>query len=290
MLIRIKKRKWFQNLIERDRGRAVMGKKRLLKICILIFLFASFSLLTGCVQGVFHVTVNTNGSVDFNYKIAFPSSVSNLLAQSQENPIDQVKNAFQKEGFEVVPYQDGKNSGIEARKHVKFITELQNQNFTGGISKPGQSGQSGTAPSGSQGSAQPGVLQQNPQVTRERGILFDTYRLKTNVDLSAFNISESLKKLVGSQGDQYMQQFYDLMDFKFLLTMPIRAKESNATQVIDGGKTYQWNLVPGKNNQIMVAVVLPNLLHWLFLLGGLFLLFLFLFLQRRRNRRKPRNI
>ena len=56
-----------------------MKKRNLSRIGLLIVI-ASLFLLTGCVKGIFHVTVNKNGSADFNYKIAFPASFVNLMS------------------------------------------------------------------------------------------------------------------------------------------------------------------------------------------------------------------
>lgn len=258
-----------------------MKKWNLSRIGLLIVI-ASLFLLTGCVKGIFHVTVNKNGSADFNYKIAFPASFVNLMSEMKDNPIEQVKKEVEKEGYEVVPYRSGSLMGIEARKHIDNILELENESFMDSMKTTGQSSNQGSGNSNIQSN-------KNPQVIKEEGILFDTYRLKGNVDLSALTIPESVKKYVGASGDQLTRQFLDQMDFRFLLTLPIQAKESNATRVIgETGKTYEWELTPGKNNNLTISAVLPNVRNWLLLLGGGVVLLLLIYFNKKMKRKKFR--
>lgn len=239
-------------------------------------------------KGIFQITINKNGSVDYNYKIALPASFLNMMTDMKDNPIEDLKKDAQQKGFEVVPYRDGNLMGIEAKKHLAFITDMKNEDIIKSMTPSAQNGGQGQSTQGSSGTpgGQGSGSQQNPQIVREQGILFDTYRMKANVDLSALNIPDSVKKFAGANGDSLSKSLYEQIDLRFLLTLPIQAKESNATQVIGSdGKTYEWDLVPGKNNPLMLAIVLPNLLHWLYVIGGVFLLFL-IFLVRRRKRRK----
>jgi hypothetical protein len=242
------------------------------------------------VKGIFHVTVNKNGSADFNYKIAFPASFINLMSQMKDNPIDQVKKEVEKGGYEVVPYRSGSLMGIEARKHIDNVLEMGNESLMDSMKTSGQSSvpNSNNDVEKDQGKTTANIQSnKNPQVIIEEGILFDTYRLKGNVDLSALTIPESVKKYVGASGDQLTKQFYDQMDFRFLLTLPIHAKESNASRVIgEKGKTYEWELIPGKNNNLMISAVLPNVRNWLYLLGGVVGLLLLMYINKKFKKKK----
>lgn len=265
-----------------------MKKWGLVRIGLLMVIFASFFLLTGCVKGIFHVTVNKNGSADFNYKIAFPTSFVNLMSEMKDNPIEQVKKEVEKDGYEVVPYRSGNLMGIEARKHIDNVLELDNESLMNSMNTSEQNSKQNSGESKGKGMNNIQSTK-NPEVIKEEGILFDTYRLKGNVDLSVINIPESVKKYVGSSGDEFTRQFYDRMDFRFLLTLPIQAKENNATRIIgETGKTYEWELTPGKNNNLMISAVLPNVRNWLYLLGGVAGLLLFMYINKKIKRKKFR--
>ncbi len=264
-----------------------MKKRNLSRIGLLIVI-ASLFLLTGCVKGIFHVTVNKNGSADFNYKIAFPASFVNLMSEMKDNPIEQVKKEVKKDGYEVVPYRSGNLMGIEARKHIDNVLELENESLMNSMKTSGQIPKKPSEKSTGQSTSNV-QSNKNPQVIKEEGILFDTYRLKGNVDLSALNIPESVKKYVGTSGDELTKQFYDQMDFRFLLTLPIQAKESNATRIIgENGKTYEWELTPGKNNNLTISAVLPNVRNWLYLIGGVVGLLLLMYINKKIKRKQFR--
>jgi len=258
-----------------------MKKWNLYRKGLVVLMFASLFLLTGCVKGIFHVTVHPNGSADFNYKLAIPSSLVNLMSDMKDNPIDQFKKEAEKDGYKVTPYQSGNLIGFEANKHIENILEMDNEPLMNSMQTAGQREKS---------SAGARIQQEhNPQVIKEEGLLFDTYRLKGNVDLTVLSIPDSVKKYVGASGDELTQQFFDQMDFRFLLTLPIQAKESNATRVIgENGKTYEWELVPGENNQLMISAVLPNVRNWLLLLGTVVGMVLFIYLFRRLNKKQVR--
>ena len=209
-----------------------------------------------------------------------------------EQAIEQVKKEVKKDGYEVVPYRSGNLMGIEARKHIDNVLELDNESLMNSMKTSGQSPEKGSEKSleKSTGQSTSNVRSnKNPQVIKEEGILFDTYRLKGNVDLSALNIPESVKKYVGTSGDELTKQFYDQMDFRFLLTLPIQAKESNATRIIgENGKTYEWELTPGKNNNLTISAVLPNVRNWLYFLGGVAGLLLLMYINKKIKRKKIR--
>ena len=53
-----------------------MGK-RVALVLLLVFVMVSTA---GCAEGIFHVTVNRDGSADLNYKVGFDNSFYSLMS------------------------------------------------------------------------------------------------------------------------------------------------------------------------------------------------------------------
>ena len=79
------------------------------------------------------------------------------------------------------------------------------------------------------------------------------------------------------------------VNFDFKLSLPIKAQDSNADQVEDGGKTLVWNVSPLQKNTLDLTVQIPNIRNILFVaIGGLLLILVLLiwfFIRRRRQGR-----
>lgn len=84
------------------------------------------------------------------------------------------------------------------------------------------------------------------------------------------------------------------VNFDFKLSLPIKAQNSNADQVEDGGKTLIWNVSPLQKNKLDLTVQIPNIRNILLVaIAGLVLvlaLLIWFFIRRRRTRRRRNSI
>lgn len=213
--------------------------------------------ITGCVKADFHVTMNKDGSADLDHKFAVDSDFA-ALAQ-KEDFVQQFKQQFESNGFKTTTYKDGKYIGVEGTKHVDNIEGLkENQllGFEGGKNPP------------------------HTELLVDKGLLFNTYHLKANFDMNSF-------KPDNSDAKQFEQMFLNQMDMKFSLTLPVEAQSNNASRVIgDSAKTYQWDLIPGQNNEITLQCRVLNLTNLIALCAGILVVLLaigFYFYKRKTN-------
>jgi hypothetical protein len=187
-------------------------------------------LLTGCVNGVFHVKVNKDGSGDLDYRLAIDS---NLLSNGDqtENPLQEFKKLAQQDGFIVSQFKDKGYFGVEAKKHVENISDTLGSELIKYLSPTNN---------------------EKVDFTIDKGLLFNVYRLNTNLDL---------KDMI-HEDDPFTSMILDKMDLKMLITLPTDANNHNASRIelgsVEKSKTYEWDLLPGQDNEIYLEAKVLN--------------------------------
>lgn len=200
---------------------------------VLVFLaILLLTVLTGCMKGDFHITINGDGSGDLDYKIAFDSTILTLANGKDGNPLDNFKKNFEKEGYQVSLFKDGDMQGVQAKKHVNDVSTLQNISArAGGLDTPNKI-----------------------QIIKTNGILKDKYIVNANLDLSEMKPSKDddmgIEKMMLSK-----------IDLKFTLTLPYVAGANNSSRTLDNGKTYQWDLIVGQPNEIKIEFEKTNFVN-----------------------------
>lgn len=105
------------------------------RLTVLLMLFLVLVLLSGCVQGDFHVTVNKDKSADLNYKFGFSTELLGLMAmgadEESSDPIGEMKKGYEKDGFKVVAYKEKGYTGVIARKHIDDVEKLASIGVSG---------------------------------------------------------------------------------------------------------------------------------------------------------------
>lgn len=80
------------------------------------------------------------------------------------------------------------------------------------------------------------------------------------------------------------------VNFDFKLSLPIKAADSNADQVEDGGKTLIWHVSPLQMNKLDLTVQVPNIRNIIIIavIGLLCIaaLLIWFFVRRRRARQR----
>lgn len=197
-------------------------------------------LLTGCVKANVHVTVNEDGSADLSYKMTVDSELIEMMAaEGMPIPMDFIKGEVEDDGFEVSVIHEGNYQGIEAKKHLETFEDLASE-MDRELDGTGTDDQM--------------------KMTREDGFFYDTYRVKGKFDLTKF---VPIDELVG----------FEQMDMKFTLTLPVEAEAQNSTRTLADGVTYQWDLEPGKVNEVDLQAKVMNTGN-VALVGGLVVLLL----------------
>lgn len=232
--------------------------------------------LTGCIDTHLHIKVNRDGSGTYEFQI-----VSNRWVLAH---FDDMKKQLANKGYTITPIDLGGNkSGWKAVKEVSNVArEMPMEEFQWGINSANRLFQSQVATNNPNtfylAEKSQTQLKENPfQI--DHGFFFTTLKLDTHVDLTDNQMEEFLG---------LSQLIYDGIDIRFILTLPIKASEHNATEVSPDGKTLTWVIKPGEKNPIHVSLKLPNLITWgVFIIGGLFFLILFILLYFK-NKKKPR--
>src|SRR5690554_2674608 len=95
-------------------------------ISLLSVLLITVFLLSGCVEGKFHITLNNDGSADINYRLGFDNTMLGFMQTDQENPLEEMRREAEENGFKVRNYKENNMLGIVATKHVDSLDELPN--------------------------------------------------------------------------------------------------------------------------------------------------------------------
>lgn len=202
------------------------------KLYILISLMMVL-VLSGCVKGVFHVTVNKDGSGDLDYRFAMDSA---LLSsdRKEENPLEEFKSIAKKDGFIVSQFKENGYFGVEAKKHVENISQGIGEDLINSLSSTDK--------------------KEKVNFNIDKGFLFNVYQLKTNLDLKDF---------VSKDNDPFASMFINKIDLKMLLTLPVEVENHNASRILfvesEKIKTYEWDIIPGQNNEIYLEAKVLNM-------------------------------
>jgi len=243
-----------------------LNKIRLLLVSIL--LLASIA-LSGCIDADFHLTVNKDGSGDFDYKMLMDSKLLALATAfgeegSSSDPIGEMLTDAQASGFATTNINENGMVGFEAKKHIDNLQEslkegklFGQENMDSNI-KPGE-----------------GLI-------IEKGFLKTAYRFNMDFDMSDMANSSAGQS---AQEDAMTQSMLRSMNFNFALTLPVAALTHNASKIEDEGKTLVWTLVPGQKNPIAMTAEVWNMTN-IALLGGGALIILALIIAMIMRKRK----
>lgn len=215
-----------------------------LKILFFIFILCSL-FLTGCINGTFHVTVNKDGSANLDYKVGLDNSLTSMMNE-KENPLTKIKEEAEQQGFTVSSFRENGYTGIEAKKTLANVDELTTT----------QNNMLKQIDSASDG-----------DFVRKRGFFYDTYQLKGKLDYTKElfqkgNEAVETSGTNGSKSNPFTEMIMDKSDFKILLTLPSTAEKNNASRISgEGPVTYEWDLIPGQNNEIILESKIMNKSH-----------------------------
>ncbi|MDM5278121.1 hypothetical protein QUF95_12040 [Paenibacillus silvae] len=234
--------------------------RQLLFTWLLIFMLV---LLSACANGEAHVTVNTDGSTDLALDLSVSDSALGKIGQ--ENAMPLLAEALERNNFKAEVTKQGDQNVLRA------TTRYEKSNMTGFDASK--------LPTGIhiEQSTVPGFFTSKMHITADADLM---------ESMPDGDIKEQINKVPGFLKRLLLKD----MKFDFKLTLPIKADDSNADEVQDGGKTLIWNISPLQKNTLDLTVQIPNIRNILLVaIPGLVLilaLLIWFFIRRRKKRRQ----
>jgi hypothetical protein len=207
-------------------------------------LFFSFTIpffvLTGCVQGNLHVTINKDGSGIYQWKV-----LTNARAQRY---MKHITTLYSYKGYEAKFIREKGQVGFTARKPVKNIAKEPlnkeiNEAIPTELISTNQSKEVMVTPT---------TIHPIKELTITSGFWKTSILYQTQV-----NMQRNISHLAGSYAT-YLSGLLNKFKFRFLLTLPIAPTKHNAHTVSKDGKTLTWNLKLGQNNLIVLGIDVPT--------------------------------
>lgn len=196
--------------------------KKYLKIIVTLVLM--LILLTGCANVNYEVQINDDGSGDISYIIGLNiEELENLGINPKEvydSDIMKFKDKAEENGYTVEDYKDNTTLGFKATKHCDDITT---EDLFGNLFND-----------------MPEVkFNENTKIQKEKGTFKDKYSQQAVVDLTAINKDED--------------SLLNRLNIIYKVSLPGKARNNNATNVLEGGRILEWKLKPGEINEINFA-------------------------------------
>lgn len=230
------------------------------KAVLLLTILTLAITLTGCMQGKIHLTIRKNGTADISVKFGTDPAVASFSGNVTD-PLNELYKSAKKSGFSVKRFNSKDNHSMIAQKHYQKLSDLLNTDKNAFLGK---------------------FIKSDSEFTVNKGLFYDTYKLNSGVNLKSLQVNEKGSVLEKSIQRAVLSQ----IRFDLLVTLPIKAKDSNARKVLDNGKTYMWSLVPGKNNEIYLEAEVPNVRNMI-IIGSIIAILLiclgFLYVRGKRT-------
>jgi hypothetical protein len=232
--------------------------------------------LTGCVDVDAHVTVNSD--LSGSYEITFlTSSFTDQFLQKDSERQDSLKTQLQNQGFTITDIEKEGQAGWKATKQIDSFLDESPTDLVNNIKTAYDWTMKRTASlQAVEGSTDSGTPS-NSGITTEWGLFTTT----VNADFR-FNLLD--QNTFSEIPESFQKIFFDKMNLRFHLTLPVEATEHNATQVSEDGNTLTWKLSPTEENHIHLSKDLPNPITWGIILI-LAIILLIVFLRKRKRRR-----
>lgn len=220
-------------------------------------------ILSACADGEAHVTVNMNGTVDLNLNLSVTDAALGKIGQDNLMPL--LAQSLERNNFKTEVTKQGDRNVLQAANHYEkgSMTGFNTSDMPPGIRF--------------EQSTIPGFFTSKMHITAEADLMesMPDGDIKEQINI----VPSFLKRLLLKD-----------MNFDFKLSLPIKAEDSNADQVQDGGKTLIWNIAPLQKNKMDLTVQIPNIRNILLVtVIGLVLilaLIIWFFVRRRRTKKQ----
>lgn len=185
------------------------------RIMAVLVMAALLLAMTGCIDVVEHVTVNSDGSADVERTITVDKQALASLSESTgeetaEDPFAETQGEMESEGWTVTSIDEETKAGLRAEKHIGDVADLASElgtDYAGGV-------------------------------RFESGLMESSY----SVDLAIDNEGDA-----PAEGEP---DFSSAMTMKFELTLPGTIAEHNGTVSEEDPNTIVWDISPTGTTEI----------------------------------------
>lgn len=168
--------------------------------------------LTGCVSVNYEVTLNKDGTADVAYIYGFEKETLQQLGASAEDMTSDMKANAETSNYQIEAYSDDKIEGFKAKKHIENLSEISLEDAFGSENVKDS---------------------EENQIKIEKKGSKTFYSQKASIDLSEMDESTA-----------------SMVTMKYVIKLPVKVGENNASEVSEDGKTLTWNLKAGETNEI----------------------------------------
>lgn len=233
------------------------------QLFLTVLLALMLSVLTACADGEAHLTVNMDGSTDLDLNLNVKNSALGKIGQDNLMPL--IADALNRNNFQAEVSEQGDQKQLTATSHYEKSnkTSFDTSKLPQGIKV--------------EQSTSPGFFTSKMHITAEADLMesMPDGEIKNQIN----KVPSFLKNLLLKD-----------VNFDFKLSLPIKAADSNADQVEDGGKTLIWHVSPLQMNKLDLTVQVPNIRNIIIIaVIGLLLiaaLLIWFFVRRRRARQR----
>lgn len=199
---------------------------RIKKIILLLVIAVVPLLLSGCLELKMHLTINPNRSADLEITLSAPELLLLLKPENKaelEEFLEEKKAELAAEGFTISELERDDTAGFKAVKRLPSVEHLADLGLARDIG-----------------------LKDQQIFTVKKSALTTTYHLDADLDL---------KDLIGEQNETLAL----LSKMRFILTLPVKPLDHNATTVSEDERTLEWALSPAESNNLQLTARAPNL-------------------------------
>lgn len=172
---------------------------------------------TSCIDINYNMAINRDETASIAYGMKLSDEIVDL--RNYSSMIDSIVLELEQNGFEV----ERNDKEIKASKYIEYIFALAEGDT---LLKPFE----------------------KSIFTKENKFFSKVYELNANIDLTGYSTTEKEISLDN--------EIKELANINFNLTLPSKAKQTNATNV--DGNNLKWELKYGENNQIYVKYVVAD--------------------------------
>ena len=192
-------------------------------IKLLMLILFVVSLLTGCANANYLVTINSDGSVDLRYALLFEKSLLQFSLIGSEdldlnqNPVDRYEQYAKDKGYTTERITEGELEGFIATKKIKNLNKMELLNFESGSD----------------------VIRITEESYKYRkGLFRNHYSIKLKLDRTP-EIPEGAEEYMW-EPDTLTYAIMSSLDLKLTINLPSKPANSNAAIVENDGKTHIW--------------------------------------------------
>lgn len=168
--------------------------------------------LTGCVTVNYEVTLNKDGTADVAYIYGFEKETLEQLETSAEEMTSDMRENAEASEYEIETYSDDKIEGFKAKKHIENLADISLEDAFGSENVKDS---------------------EENQIKIEKKGLKTVYSQNANIDLTSMDESTA-----------------SMVTMNYVIKLPVKVGDNNASEVSEDGKTLTWNLKAGEINEI----------------------------------------